>query len=231
VYLEQYKSIKIESINKKRFKETDIINTVIAGTAGQGVITLKRLIEFAAHESQCKAIFGSEMHGLAQREGAITSHTRYQKQLSPNERENLYSPSICYGEAGLYIGFEPSEVLRRAQFASSNTVFCINTRTIPPILVAAKMDQYPKLETIEKILRGISDYVYFINATELAIEKFNDAQKMNLIMLGFAVATGQLPFISIDSYISVISRELRNPEVNIQAFQLGLEFGLKLFSK
>lgn len=225
-----YHNQEVKSITGRVFKETDIINIVIAGTAGQGVITLKRLIEFAAHESRCKSIFGSEMHGLAQREGAITSHTRYQKKLSSNERENLYSPSICYADADLYIGFEPSEVLRRAQFGSKKTVFCINNRTIPPILVAAKMDQYPKLETIEKILKGISDHVYFINATEMAIEQFNDAQKMNLIMLGFAVATGQLPFISLEDYETVIARELRNPGINSKAFLLGFEYGKKVFS-
>jgi indolepyruvate ferredoxin oxidoreductase beta subunit len=213
------------------FNETDIINTVIAGTAGQGVITIKRLIEFAAHDSGCKAIFGSEMHGLAQREGSITSHTRYQKELSSNSRSNLYSPSICYGDADLYIGFEPSEVLRRAQFASDKTVFCVNSRTIPPILVAAKMDRYPTLERISSILRGISDRVHFINATELAIEKFDDAQKMNMITLGFAVASGQLPFININSYHNIIKRELRQPKINIEAFNLGFEKGKKQISQ
>ena len=63
------------------FKESDIINIVIAGTAGQGVITLKRLIEFAAQKAGIERCFGSEMHGLAQREGAISSHTRYQKKI------------------------------------------------------------------------------------------------------------------------------------------------------
>ncbi len=42
------------------FKETDIINAVIAGTAGQGVITLKRLIEFAAQKAGVERVFGSE---------------------------------------------------------------------------------------------------------------------------------------------------------------------------
>lgn len=212
-------------------KETDIINTVIAGTAGQGVITIKRLIEFAAFESGCVSVLGSEMHGLAQREGAITSHTRYQRKLSDNQRANLFSSSICYGEADLYIGFEPSEVLRRAEFASSKTFFCINSRTIPPILVAAKMDTYPELTEIEKILKKISPDVYFINATELALEKFNDNQKMNQIMLGFAVASGSLPFIQESAYETVIKRELREPELNIAAFRLGLETGKKMFSK
>ena len=214
---------------ESKFEETDIINTVLAGTAGQGVITIKRLIEYAALESDCQAIFGSEMHGLAQREGGITSHTRYQKKLSDNLRTNLYSPSICYGDAHLYIGFEPSEVLRRAQFASKKTTFVINSRTIPPILVAAKMDEYPTHETMEKILKKISKDVYFINATDLAINELNDAQKMNMITLGFAVASGQLPFIEIEDYEKIIRRELKQPEDNIKAFNLGYNRGKEIF--
>lgn len=217
--------------NKRDFKETDIINTVIAGTAGQGVITIKRLIEFAAHESACQKIFGSEMHGLAQREGAITSHTRYQKSPSINDRENLYSPSICYGDADLYIGFEPSEVLRRAQFASKKTFFCINSRTIPPILIAAKMDEYPTQDKMTEVLKGISEYVYFINATDLALEKFGDMQKMNMIMLGFGVASGRLPFISVEAYEKVIRRELKQPAINVEAFNVGYKKGKEVFMK
>ena len=33
------------------FNAKDIVNVIIAGTAGQGVITLKRLIEFAAQKA------------------------------------------------------------------------------------------------------------------------------------------------------------------------------------
>jgi Pyruvate/2-oxoacid:ferredoxin oxidoreductase gamma subunit len=45
----------------KMFNKTDIVNIVIAGTAGQGVITLKRLIEFAAQKARVNKIFGSEI--------------------------------------------------------------------------------------------------------------------------------------------------------------------------
>ena len=43
-----------------KFKETDIINILIAGTAGQGVITLKRLIELASQKAGVERNFGSE---------------------------------------------------------------------------------------------------------------------------------------------------------------------------
>jgi hypothetical protein len=48
------------------FNEDDIINIVIAGTAGQGVITLKRLIEFAAQKAGIERILGSETFCLLQ---------------------------------------------------------------------------------------------------------------------------------------------------------------------
>ena len=48
-------------MKKMEFKETDIINIVVAGTAGQGVITLKRLIEFAAQKAGIERVFGSEL--------------------------------------------------------------------------------------------------------------------------------------------------------------------------
>ena len=86
------------------------------------------------------------MHGLAQREGAITSHTRYQKIIHDNERQNLQSPLICYGDADLYICFEPIEVLRRGLYASSKTTFVINSRTIPGIMITANLEEYPSLE-------------------------------------------------------------------------------------
>jgi Pyruvate/2-oxoacid:ferredoxin oxidoreductase gamma subunit len=49
-----------------KFEETDLINVVIAGTAGQGVITLKRLIEFAAQKAKIERVFGSEIYNLLQ---------------------------------------------------------------------------------------------------------------------------------------------------------------------
>lgn len=210
------------------FNETDIVNIVIAGTAGMGVITLKRLIEFAAQKAGIKRAFGSEMHGLAQREGAITSHTRYQKEIHEDERKNLHSPLICYGDADLYICFEPVETLRRGLFASSKTTFVINSRTIPGIMITANLEDYPSLEKIKEILKGYSDDVYFFNATELSLEHFNSNQFVNLIMLGSAIPTNKIPFIEIEHYEEVIKEWLRDPDKNIKALHLGIEEGKKI---
>lgn len=213
------------------FNETDIVNVVIAGTAGQGVITLKRLIEFAAQKAGVERILGSEMHGLAQREGAIMSHSRYQKKGFGNPRKNLQSSLICYGDADLYICFEPVESLRRGIFASDKTSFVLNSRTIPGVMITADLEEYPSLEKIEETLKGYSKEVYFMNATELSLEYFNSNQQVNLIMLGFAIPTGKIPFIDIEYYEEVIKEWLRDPDDNIKALHLGLEKGKKIIRK
>ena len=109
------------------------------------------------------------MHGLAQREGAITSHTRYQKKIINNVRKDLQSPLICYGNADLYVCFEPVEALRRGIFASSKTTFVLNSRTIPGVMFTADLEPYPSLEKIEETLKGYSRKVYFMNSTELSV--------------------------------------------------------------
>lgn len=211
-----------------------ILNVVIVGTAGQGVITLKRLIEFIAAEVGYDGIFGSEMHGLAQREGAISSHCRLQRKKSANPRENIFSPTICYGDADLVIGFEPVEVLRNAgQFASDKTVFVVNDRTIPPIMVTAGKEVYPSLDEIRSILVGFSgdaSRVTFMSATGMAITDLDDAQKMNMIMFGFAMATGILGF-TMEACEKIVRRELRDADANIAAIKLGLERGKALLER
>lgn len=210
------------------FKETDIINILIAGTAGQGVITLKRLIEFASQKAGIERNFGSEMHGLAQREGAISCHVRYQKKVFENERKNLQSPLICYGDADLYICLEPVESLRRGIFASNKTSFVLNTRDIPGVMITADLETYPPLEKILEILNSYSNEVYSVNATEICLNHFQTNQQLNIFMLGFALPTGKLPFIEIEHYEEVIKEWLRDVDLNIKALKLGYEEGKKI---
>ena len=171
------------------------------------------------------------MHGLAQREGAITSHTRYQKKIFDDPRKDLQSPLICYGDADLYICLEPVESLRRGIFASHKTSFVLNDRTIPGVMIAADLEEYPSLEKIKSTLNEYSEEVYFLNATELALTHFNQNQQLNIIMLGFAIATGKLPFIEIKHYEEVIREWLRDPEKNIKALHLGIEKGKDIINK
>ncbi|MBY9005445.1 MAG: 2-oxoacid:acceptor oxidoreductase family protein [Candidatus Lokiarchaeota archaeon] len=168
------------------------------------------------------------MHGLAQREGAITSHTRYQKKTFDDPRKDLQSSLICYGGADLYICLEPVEALRRGIFASEKTTFVINLRTIPGVMITADLEEYPSIDKIKEILNGNGKDVYFMNATKISLDNFNQNQQVNLIMLGFAIATNKLPFIEIRHYEEVIREWLRDPNMNIKALHLGIERGKEI---
>jgi Pyruvate/2-oxoacid:ferredoxin oxidoreductase gamma subunit len=67
-----------------------------------------------------------------------------------------------------------------------------------------------------------------MNATKISLDNFNSNQQVNLIMLGFAVTTGKLPFIEIEHYEEVIKERLRDADSNIKALHLGLEKGKEI---
>ena len=98
-------------------------------------------------------------------------------------------------------------------------------------MITADLEQYPSLEKIEELLNGYSDQIYFLSATELALKHFNTNKQVNLIMLGFAIPTGKLPFIEIEHYEEVIKEWLRDPDLNIKGLHLGIEEGKKIINK
>lgn len=67
-------------------------------------------------------------------------------------------------------------------------------------------------------------------AIELSLNNYNSNQQVNLIMLGFAITTGKLPFIEIEHYEEVIKEWLRDANSNIKALHLGLDKGRKAIS-
>jgi Pyruvate/2-oxoacid:ferredoxin oxidoreductase gamma subunit len=95
-------------------------------------------------------------------------------------------------------------------------------------MITANLEEYPSLEKIKEILKGYSNDVYFLNATELSLEHFNSNQYVNLIMLGSAIPTNKIPFIELEHYEEVIKEWLRDPDKNIKALHLGINEGKKI---
>jgi indolepyruvate ferredoxin oxidoreductase beta subunit len=202
------------------------VNVVIAGTGGQGVITLRRIIEFAAFKDGVDMILGTEKLGLSQREGALDCCCRFSIREPDevyDERESLLSPTVCYGDADVLIGLEPAETLRNAKFASEKTTIIVNEHTIPPVTVWAEMATYPELGDILNSLKSFSDKVISLNATKIAEEEIGDAQKANIVLLGVALALGVLP-VSYESVKQTIEEEMRDVEVNLKALDAGFKW-------
>ncbi|TFF86358.1 MAG: hypothetical protein EU551_01715 [Promethearchaeota archaeon] len=211
-----------------------IWNAMFVGIGGTGTITLKRVFEYAAlKENKIKKMIGAEKHGLAQREGSVDVYVRFLLAEDQDSIPEYYltSPTIGIGEADLVIGLEPVEVLRNAKYTNENTVFVINTNTIPPPVSIAGQFKYPSIEEIRNALADISgsSRIIMFNATEIAVKKMNNAIYTNNIMLGAAISTKNIP-ISKENIKNTIKEQLKNVEENIRALEIGFEIGTKLFS-
>jgi len=197
----------------------DEFNIVLAGVGGQGIILAAQVLGTAAVNDGFN-VRVSEIHGMAQRGGAVVSDVRI--------GENVLAPTVLDGNADVLLGFEPIETLRNLKFASGKTIVIMNAERIMPTELTAKRAKYPSLEeTIQKI-NAFTKNVIVIEASKLAKEAGNILTQ-NVVLLGALAAVGKIP-IKTETLIDAL-RELIPPkqlEVNIKAFKIGYEKAEKL---
>ncbi len=190
-------------------------NIVISGIGGQGVLTLQNIIAEAALK-QGYDVRTSELHGLSQRGGGISSHIRF--------GNKIYSPLVLEGGADLIISLEPLEALRACYYASkkNKTVFLINSEKILPISVTVLKEKYPSLKEIEKMLNGFSSKVITLDASEAVEKETGDVVTTNIFMLGYACGKKLIPIkreLILETMKEVISEKYF--ELNKKVFELG----------
>ena len=114
-------------------------NILFAGVGGLGAMLTSVIIARAAHIEGYQ-VNGSQIHGLAQRGGAIPIQVRFGK-------EEIHSPMIRDNQADLIIGFELIEALRYLNLANKEkTSFLIDTLSIRPV----ETKNYPSLDEVKK---------------------------------------------------------------------------------
>ena len=112
--------------------ENKITNILVAGIGGQGVMTAAEVLSQAAL-TQGFDVKKTEVAGMAQRGGVVTSHVRF--------GDRVLSPAIAPGEADILIGFEPAEALRWCTHLRPDGVAMVNgTAAIHLALVAAGIE-------------------------------------------------------------------------------------------
>jgi len=183
-------------------------NILIVGVGGQGVILASELLSEAAMEAGFDAK-KSEVHGMAQRGGVVSSHVRFAKKV--------YSPLNPNGAADVVLAFEAVEGLRFAQQVAENGLLVINTQKIIPTIAHTKEYDYPEDPITEA--RKIAGRVLPIDGLEIA-NKVGNPKLVNTILIG-AIAQ-ELP-ISRETWENVIRRRVPRgtDEANLQAFEEG----------
>lgn len=190
-------------------------NIVLAGVGGQGTILAAEILGVAAVKDGLNTRV-SEIHGMAQRGGAVTSSVRI--------GENVASPTVLEGRADVLIGFEPLETLRNLRFASEKTLVIMSDERIPPTELAAKNVAYPSIKEILEKIRRFTDNVIVVETERLAAEAGNILTR-NIVLLGALVASGKLP-VKDESLIEALKELVpaKHVETNVKAFRLGFEY-------
>ena len=190
-------------------------NIVLAGVGGQGTILAAEILGVAAVKDGLNTRV-SEIHGMAQRGGAVTSSVRI--------GENVASPTVLEGQAEVLIGFEPLETLRNLKFASERTLVIMSDEKIPPTELAAKNIAYPSIEDILEKIRRFTDNVIVVETERLADEAGNTLTR-NIVLLGALSASGKLP-VKEESLIEALEELVpaKHVETNVKAFRLGYEY-------
>jgi indolepyruvate ferredoxin oxidoreductase beta subunit len=153
----------------------------------------------------------SEVHGMSQRGGVVTSHIKYGKKV--------YSPIIPYGEADILASFEQSEALRAVDWMKKNGLAVVaNTRLVPPIAAGGKF-HYPD-DPIHDLKQKVGN-VIAIEADKIARE-LGDPRLVNTLLMG--VISNRLEFPT-DVWESVIRERVKPKfvDMNLAAFGRGRE--------
>jgi indolepyruvate ferredoxin oxidoreductase, beta subunit len=187
-----------------------IINVLFAGIGGQGIILASKIL------AQCAFVSGymvkeSELHGMAQRGGSVTSHVRF--------GEEVYSPLIPRGKADFLVALEELEGLRYAYYLKPNGKVILNQKRVIPSSINPSSAPYP--EDAKSQLEAMDFHVDSVNAFEIA-NTLGNPKMENIIVMG--ILSRYLPFI-IAVWETVIKESVpaKTIEINLTAFRMGRE--------
>jgi indolepyruvate ferredoxin oxidoreductase beta subunit len=189
---------------------TAVKNILMAGVGGQGVILASEIVSEAVMLAGFD-VKKSEVHGMAQRGGSVTSHVRF--------GEKVYSPIIRDGEVDILFSFELLETLRFQSVLKDDPIILVNRQKILPPSVLLGRDTYP--ENIAGLLREKYPRFELVNAQGLALQAGN-ARAVNVAFVG-ALSR----YLDVPESIWHAAIEAMLPpklvEVNVKAFALGRE--------
>ncbi len=196
--------------------EKDPWNMIIAGVGGQGNVLASQILGQMLVTEDFYVTIG-ETYGLSQRGGSVMSHLRI-------SRKDQFSPLIPKGTCDFVMGLEPIEALRvLQQFGNPNVQLLINTRPIYPMDVIAGNATYPEVDTVLEKIHKLSQKVWTINATEIALE-MGDPIFSNMVMIGAFSDLELLP-LNRPGFQEVIEDVLPAKKLtsNLDAFDRGRE--------
>lgn len=188
---------------------TSATTVLLCGVGGQGTILAADILAHAALEAGV-TVKVSEIHGMAQRGGAVTTVVRF--------GEEVCSMVADLGSADCVVSFETTEALRNLPYLKEGGYLLVADETIKPLPVQTGRASMPS--DARGQLRDLG--ATLIPAGSLSLE-IGSPKSVNVVLLG-ALST-RLDFPE-EAWESVIRARVpqKTVDANLKAFHAGRSF-------
>ncbi|MCL2856127.1 MAG: indolepyruvate oxidoreductase subunit beta [Oscillospiraceae bacterium] len=183
---------------------------LLVGVGGQGTILASKLLTIGLMQSGYDVKM-SEIHGMSQRGGSVSSQVRYGKRVE--------SPVIELGGADILISFEKMEALRWLEYLRKDGKAVVNDYQINPMPVVSGVADYSD-KIGDELAAKVAD-ITFVKAFDEAMALGNP-KVLNIVLLGTIVKMMNLTDID---WNAIIAAEVKKNfiELNQKALARGLE--------
>ena len=183
-------------------------NLLLVGVGGQGVLLASSIISLAAQNSG-NDVKMSEVHGMAQRGGVVSTHVRY--------GDKVYSPLIAAGDADIILAFEAAEALRWCHHLKPDGVLYASPYQLVPPIATGKKYNYPE-DPLAQVGKKIPNVV--------TVDAFGIAMKLGNPRLANTALVGALSLhsgIEMENWRKAIEKlaPKKTGPANLKAFDEG----------
>lgn len=182
---------------------------LLVGVGGQGTILASKILTTGLMEAGYDVKM-SEIHGMSQRGGSVSSQVRY--------GEKVYAPVIEKGAADIVVAFEKMEALRNLDYLKEDGRLVVNDEEIPSQSVVIGEEEYPP-DVLDEIKKHVKN-VKVVNATSMARELGNE-KAANMVLLGTIIHAMGLHDIHWDAILEANIKP-RFLDLNKKAIQMGM---------
>jgi indolepyruvate ferredoxin oxidoreductase beta subunit len=198
-------------MSKGGIEMKEVKNILLCGVGGQGTILTSKILT----EGLVRAGYDvkmSEVHGMAQRGGSVSTQVRY--------GGRVHSPLFGLGQADACVAFERMEAVRYAEYLKPGGIAIVNDYRLTPMSVAVGAASYPE-NAAEAMAAAFKAIV--VPAAGIA-SGLGNARAMNIVLLGVlvrALALEALPGADWESAIAAFVPE-KLQALNLEAYRAGL---------
>jgi indolepyruvate ferredoxin oxidoreductase beta subunit len=188
------------------------VNVSLVGVGGQGIILTADILAKTAALAGMD-VKKSEIHGMAQRGGSVTSQVRFGSSVA--------SPIIQEGTADILVSFDKVEALRNAGILAKDGTAVVNDLYLVPVTVSSGQQKSP--DDLDGKVKKAFKKLVLVDAMKIATEGAGNARTMNMVLAGALSAL--CPFKE-ELWLKAMAEMLSGPkakllDVNKKAFALG----------